>query len=122
MHRLLLVMQNSNQQYLEVRGLPPDARLTSLMVNSLPAKPVRGKHGALLIPLLVGTSSDGAGVQKTSVELTYLSQHAPLTDNGSVQLAPPRLDVPISTLLMDVQFPENYVLKFGGTLQKVSRF
>lgn len=122
MHRLLLVMQNSNQQYLELRGLPSDARLTSLTVNSIPAKPVKGKAGSLLIPLLVGTANDGAGMQKTSVELTYLSQHAPLAASGSLELPPPRLDIPISTFLMDLQFPESYKLNFKGTLQKVSRF
>merc|ERR1712110_381516 len=68
MHRLMLNMTNSNKQYLEVRGLPADARLWSLIVNSKPAKPVRGVEGSLLIPLLVGVGGkNNAGAESTSV-------------------------------------------------------
>jgi len=123
MHHLLLVLQNSNQQYLALHGLPADARLWSLMVNSQQAQPVRGKVGALLVPLLVGTASDGnQGVQRTSVELTYLSQHEPLGPSGELPLAPPRLEVPISTFLMEVQLPQAYEVEFVGPLQEVARF
>jgi hypothetical protein len=123
MHRLMLVMQNSNQQYLALRGLPADARIWSLMVNSVPAKPVRGSDGALLIPLLVGTASDGnQGVQKTSVEVAYLSQHTPLGGEGTLLVTPPKLDVPISTVLVEVQLPDGYDVEFTGSLQKVERF
>lgn len=93
------------------------------MVNSVPAKPVRGTDGALLIPLLVGTASDGnQGVQKTSVEVAYLSQHAPLGAEGTFVLNPPKLDVPISTFLVEVQLPDGYEVEFTGPLQKVDRF
>lgn len=123
MHHLILVLQNSNQQYLELQGLPPDARLWSLMVNSQPAKPVKGKDNALLIPLLVGTASDSnQGMQKTSIEVTFLSQQSPLGESGTFNVAPPRLNVPISTFLMEVQFPEAYQVDFAGPLRKVVRF
>jgi len=123
MHHLLLVLQNSRRQYLEVRGVPADAQIWSLMVNSLPAKPVRGKDGALLIPLLVGTGSDSnEGAQRTSVELAFTSQHEAMGTNGTADIAPPRLDVPISKLLMEVQMPEEYAVQFNGTLQKVKSF
>eukprot|EP00811_Abedinium_folium_P033402 NODE_6368_length_1678_cov_5.675048.p1 GENE.NODE_6368_length_1678_cov_5.675048~~NODE_6368_length_1678_cov_5.675048.p1 ORF type:complete len:522 (+),score=173.92 NODE_6368_length_1678_cov_5.675048:132-1568(+) len=120
MHHLLLVLQNSRQQYLEVRGVPAEAQVWSLNVNSVPAKPVRGKDGSLLVPLLVGTSSDSnEGVQKTSVELAYLSQHAALGASGTLNIGPPRLDVPISTLLCQVQWPEEHIVTFAGALQAV---
>jgi hypothetical protein len=125
MHRLMLVMQNSNQQYLALRGLPADARIWSLMVNSVPAKPVRGSDGALLIPLLVGTASNGnlnQGAQKTSVEVAYLSHHEPLGEEGTLLINPPRLDVPISTFLVELQLPQGYDMEFTGPLQKVDRF
>jgi len=123
MHRFMLTLQNSRQQYLELKGLPSDMRLWSLMVNSVPAKPVQGKDGSLLIPLLVGTGSDSNhGVQKTSVEVAYLSQHAALTDKGTFNVMPPQLNVPISTLLVEVQFPEAYDIEFEGSLQKVTSF
>merc|ERR1712187_1082960 len=72
MHRLMLKMQNSRKQYLKVCGVTPDARIWSLLVNSMPAKPVRGSNGVLLIPLLVGLNGkSNEGVQSTSVEMTY---------------------------------------------------
>jgi len=122
MHRLMLNMQNSRKQYLEVRGIPADARLWSLIVNSKPAKPVRGEDGNLLIPLLVGVdgnSNDGA--QSTSVELAYL-RGDPLGDDGVAHLTPPRLDIPISKLLMEVQWPESHDVKFKGSPQPVQSF
>lgn len=61
MHRLMLNMQNSRKQYLKVSGIPPDARIWSLLVNSKPAKPVRGSDGGLLVPLLVGVSGNSNG-------------------------------------------------------------
>merc|ERR1712096_533045 len=52
----------------------------------------------------------------------YLSQHAPLGNDGILQLSPPRLDVPISTFLMEVQLPEKYNVDFTGSLAKVCNF
>jgi len=123
MHRFMLVIQNSSKQYLEMRGMPTDARIWSVMVNSRPAKPVRGRDGAHLVPLLVGTANDGnSGVQRTSVEVCYLSNHAPLGNDGKIQLAPPKLAVPISTLLVEVQMPTDYKVEYRASLQQVARF
>jgi len=122
MHRLMLNMQNSRKQYLEVCGIPTDARLWSLIVNSKPAKPVRGDDGKLLIPLLVGVKGNSnEGAQSTSVELTYLRSD-PLGDEGVAHLAPPRLDIPISKLLIEVQWPESHDVKFKGSAQVVRSF
>lgn len=123
MHRLMLNMQNSRKQYLEVSGIPADARIWSLIVNSKPAKPVRGEDGNLLIPLLVGVSGNSnVGAQTTSVELVYLRKRDPLGDTGVAQLAPPRLDIPISTLLMEVQWPESHEVKFRCAAKAVQGF
>lgn len=123
MHRLMLNMQNSRQQYLEVQGIPPDARLWSLLVNSKPAKPVQGKDGKLLIPLLVGLSGNSnEGAQSASIELTYLIQRDPLADGGLVNLAPPSLNIPISKLLVEVQWPKMHHVKFTGSMQRVHTF
>merc|ERR1711920_41562 len=115
-------MQNSRKQYLEVAGMPADARLWSLIVNSKPAKPVRGADGSLLIPLLVGANGNSnEGAQATSVELAYLRPD-PLGDAGNADLAPPRLDIPISKLLVEVQWPESHDVKFRGSAQAVKSF
>merc|ERR1711988_166868 len=100
-----------------------EAQIWSLMVNSVPAKPVRGKDGALLIPLLVGTGSDSnEGAKRTSVEIAFLSQHEALGMRGTIDLAPPMLDIPTSKMLMEVQLPDGYVMEFNGSLQKVQNF
>merc|ERR1712032_5767 len=118
----MLNMQNSRKQYLEVAGMPADARLWSLIVNSKPAKPVRGADGSLLIPLLVGANGNSnEGAQATSVELAYLRPD-PLGDAGNADLAPPRLDIPISKLLVEVQWPESHDVKFRGSAQAVRSF
>jgi len=122
MHRLMLNMQNTRKQYLEVRGIPADARLWSLIVNSKPAKPVRGADGNLLIPLLVGVNGNSnEGAQSTSVELAYLRAD-PIGEAGVADLAPPRLDIPISALMMEVQWPESHEVKFKGSAQVVRSF
>merc|ERR1712072_760315 len=122
MHRLMLNMQNSRKQYLEVRGIPADARLWSLIVNSKPAKPVRGGDGNLLIPLLVGAKGNSnEGAQSTSVELAYLRSD-PLGNAGITDLTPPRLDIPISALLVEVQWPASHNVKFKGSAPAVKAF
>uniref|UniRef100_A0A7S0F9M7 Uncharacterized protein n=1 Tax=Pyrodinium bahamense TaxID=73915 RepID=A0A7S0F9M7_9DINO len=123
MHRLMLNLQNSRKQYLQVHGIPLEARLWSLMVNSKPAKPVRAEDGSLLIPLLVGASGDSNdGAQAASVELAYLLQRSTLGERGTAALAPPRLDVPISRLLVEVQWPETYEVTFKSSATSAQSF
>merc|ERR1712187_575427 len=123
MHKLMLNMQNSRKQYLEVRGVPSDARIWSLLVNSKPAKPVRGSDGALLVPLLVGLrANSNEGAQSTSVEIAYLIQQETLGSIGSRDVAPPRFDIPVSSLHVEVQWPDCYEVTFKGTGQEVHNF
>jgi len=124
MHSLLLVLQNTQRQYIEIRGIPPAATLWSLKVNSLAAKPVLGPKGSLMVPLLVGPSFgvDGGASAKTSVELAWLSQHEPLGASGNFSLNPPQLDMPISALSVEVQFPGAYMVSFAGSMEQVQRF
>jgi len=46
----------------------------------------------------------------------------PLGDNGTVVLDPPRVDLPVSALNVEIYFPEKYTVSFVGTLRNVSRF
>jgi hypothetical protein len=132
MHRLTLTLQNTRTQYLALAGVPDDAVLWSLFVNSVPAKPV-ARHGELLIPLLVATTADGTGGggggvgggavgQPTSVELAYLSQHPKLGHHGQLDLSPPTLDLPISALSVEIRLPTRYDVNFTGTVEQVDRF
>eukprot|EP00929_Paragymnodinium_shiwhaense_P002551 TRINITY_DN10283_c0_g1_i1.p1 TRINITY_DN10283_c0_g1~~TRINITY_DN10283_c0_g1_i1.p1 ORF type:complete len:755 (-),score=97.77 TRINITY_DN10283_c0_g1_i1:502-2766(-) len=118
MHNYLVVVQNTNRQYLHVWGVPPEATLWSLRVNSVEAKPVRGRDGALMVPLLVGS---GASIHsETSVEFTWLTSHAPLAPNGTIEMGLIHVDVPVSKFLVELQFPEHYQANFTGSLSQVA--
>merc|ERR1712098_238773 len=78
-----------------------------------------------MVPLLVGsrraTDADDDGLaMKTSVE--WMTEHEPLGQNGTIVLSPPRLDMPISALSVEVQLPEHLVANFTGSLRNVTTF
>jgi hypothetical protein len=125
MHKLTMSVQSSQQQYMVVRGIPVAATIWSLRVNSLSTKPVRGPDGTLMVPLLVGTggdSNEGGAAPQASVELAWSSEHDSLGENGTLVLTPPRVDMPITALSVEVQFPEQYSVNFTGTLENVTIF
>eukprot|EP01060_Flectonema_neradi_P009987 TRINITY_DN1712_c0_g2_i2.p1 TRINITY_DN1712_c0_g2~~TRINITY_DN1712_c0_g2_i2.p1 ORF type:complete len:916 (+),score=182.90 TRINITY_DN1712_c0_g2_i2:49-2796(+) len=86
-HKLLLIVQNTKEQYLRLHNLPSSMKVWSLNVNSVGVKPVLiGDHTSkssksILIPLLVGLPSDLANRKppKTSVEIVYASENDFLT-------------------------------------------
>mmetsp|Transcript_148103 Transcript_148103/g.475622 ORF Transcript_148103/g.475622 Transcript_148103/m.475622 type:complete len:322 (+) Transcript_148103:935-1900(+) len=53
MHKLTMVVQNSQQQYMVVRDIPAAATVWSLRVNSLSTKPARGRDGTLMAIMAV---------------------------------------------------------------------
>lgn len=125
MHKLTMIVQNSQQQYMVVRDIPSAASIWSLRVNSLSVQPSRGRDGSLLVPLLVGTggdSNEGGVAPLASVELAWTTEHPPLGSNGSLSLAPPRVDLPVTALSVEAQLPEMYTFNFSGTMQNVSIF
>jgi len=121
-HSLILIMQSTKLQYLELHGLPPSASMFTVMVNSVPAKPVSGgqdKHdSSILIPLLVGQNTEAAnegGSMRTSIELNYVSTHeAALRHNGTLGLAPPHFSLPVSVYTAHLRLPESYLYNFTG--------
>ena len=134
-HKLLMTVQNTKEQYLRITQLPLSTKVWSLMVNSVTVKPVMltrpASEGAgILIPLLVGLPSDlstkGGNVPKTSVELVYVSENGFLADERvssySTPSHPVRVmeasapfieDLPIQVLTVKVQFPEEYLSVFS---------
>jgi len=124
MHTFSLLLQNMQRQYMEVRGIPDSATLWGLKVNNIDTKPVRGRHGGLMVPLLVGPQgqADAGLVPKTSIELAWLSTSDALGENGTLVLNPPQVDLPISALSVEIQFPEGYVVNFSGSLLHVDKF
>lgn len=125
MSTYLIVLQNMHRQYMQLSGLPRGAELWGLKVNSIDAKPVRvqgSDDGTLLVPLLVGFSSDSTAARETSVELAWLTTHADLGDGGRVDLHPLQVDVPVTALLVEVQFPSVYDVNFTGSLEQVRAY
>jgi len=118
-HSTILVMQSTKLQYLELLNLPPSSGMFTVMVNSIPTKPVEGRKGnnSIMIPLLIGldpeTANEG-GNMRTSVEIDYISTHDDLGQNGTLQLAPPQFNLPISVLTSHLRLPETYEYEFSG--------
>jgi len=122
MHSLLVMMKSTKLQYLELRKIPSDASMFTLLVNGVQTKPVRGEsadESSLLIPLLVGpdigeTANDGLGA-KTSIELRFFSRtHDPLGEEGSLVLHMPQVTLPISVVTVELRLPKAYSYNFTG--------
>ena len=121
MSTFTLTMQNTNTQYLKLSGIPRDALLWDLLVNSVPTKAVKGINGTLMVPLLVGRSGLNDGrAEATSVELSYLSTHRPLGPNGTLDLSPPSLDIPIAALSIEARLPSR--ARYNFTQPQVRKF
>ena len=122
MHSLILTLQSTKLQYLEVLGLPTTASMFTLMVNSVPAKPVEGQgksndNNKILVPLLIGLDPEAANEgnsMRTSVEVTYVSTHDSLGQNGTLPLAPPSFALPVSVLTSHLRLPLSYEYTFSG--------
>ena len=116
-HSLIVVMQSTKLQYLELFGIPSSASMFTLLVNSVPAKPVEGDRDSILIPLLIGfnpeTANEGDSL-RTSVELSYFSSHEALGHNGMLHLAPPQLTLPVSVVTIELWLPESHDYKISG--------
>jgi len=110
-HSVMLVLQSTKLQYLEMANLPSSASQFTVAVNSVPAKPVKGdgeEKNSILVPLLIGlnpeTANQGASLL-TSVEVTYFSAHTALSKNGTIALNPPEFKLPISVLTTHLTLP-----------------
>eukprot|EP01061_Rhynchopus_euleeides_P045392 TRINITY_DN812_c6_g1_i1.p1 TRINITY_DN812_c6_g1~~TRINITY_DN812_c6_g1_i1.p1 ORF type:complete len:325 (+),score=78.61 TRINITY_DN812_c6_g1_i1:136-975(+) len=135
LHRLLLNMQNTNEQYLHLHRLPASAKVWGLAVNSVATKPVQGDvHGedglSLLIPLLVGLPSDvstrsTANVPRTSIELVFASKNGFSEGNAlhntsdstspirAMNISAPLIArLPVRVLTQRVFFPSEYAAAF----------
>jgi hypothetical protein len=124
MHSVLLNVRNSKQQYLEISNLPEHFTIWGLAVNSVPTKPLHSDNaGTLLVPLLAGiqNSNDGKSAL-SSVELSYLTHHTPLSamlqSNGdgahaTLDISPPIFDIPVTRLSVELQLPTEFVANFS---------
>ncbi|KAL7577270.1 hypothetical protein ACA910_002016 [Epithemia clementina (nom. ined.)] len=119
-HSIILILQSIKLQYLKMSGLPLSSSKFTVLVNSAPAKPVKGgaEGSDILIPLLVGLNPESANQGcsfHTSVEVTFFSTHdEALGVNGTILLKPPQFDLPISVLSTHLSLPSHYRYNFTG--------
>jgi len=109
-HSIIMLVQSTKLQYLEMLGLPTTASKFTVMVNSVPAKPVQGegRKNSILVPLLIGLDQEAAnegGNLRTSVEVSYFSTHDNLGKNGTLSLNPPWFELPISVVTSHLRLP-----------------
>jgi len=101
-----LTVRNRAQPFLKVT-LPAGASIVSVEVEGQTAKPVLGADGTR-VPLL------RAGFRPTgpyAVSFVYLHAGAPFARKGDLQMALPRMDIPVSIVEWEVFAPESYSLR-----------
>ncbi|CAK9007254.1 unnamed protein product [Durusdinium trenchii] len=116
MHSLMLQLQNTQRQYMAIQGIAQNATIWTTRVNSMDSK-LASQGAALLVPLQAG-----AGAQaKSSVEIAWV-EPLELQRNGTVRLKPPRLDMPMAALSVEVWFPKEYEVNFTTTMRQVETY
>ena len=106
-----LWLRNRAQPFMKV-SLPPGASMLSVDVAGSPAKPAEGADG-MRVPLLrPGFRPDGP----YSVSFVYLHAGRAFAKKGEMQMALPRMDVPVSVVEWELFLPEQYRAdRFAGT-------
>ena len=88
--------------------LPPGATLWSASLGGSPVRPGSGPDASLLLPLSKARSGEEA--PEFAVELVYFAPGAAWTEKGSLKVALPALDLPISRTGLQVFYPLQYRL------------
>ncbi len=111
MTEMALGIHNNGRQDLELE-LPAGATVWSAFVAGQPVRPTR-RDGKLLLPL-ERSGADGAPV---SVELTYVNLEKFPRRKGRVDLASPKLDMPLKNARWELYLPPDYEYgKFAGSM------
>jgi hypothetical protein len=105
-------MRNRAQPFMKV-ALARGASMLSVEVNGQAAKPVEGKDG-IRVPLLrPGFRPDGV----YRVSFVYLNAGTPFAKKGDMQMALPKMDVPVNVLEWELFVPDRYrVGHFDGNV------
>eukprot|EP00913_Durusdinium_trenchii_P029508 g27660.t1 len=101
MHSLMLQLQNTQRQYMAIQGIAQNATIWTTRVNSMDSKL--------------------ASQAKSSVEIAWV-EPLELQRNGTVRLKPPRLDMPMAALSVEVWFPKEYEVNFTTTMRQVETY
>jgi hypothetical protein len=99
-------VQNRAQPFLKV-ALPAGAAIISAELDEEPVKPALGADGTR-VPLLRPGLKPNAGY---TVSFVYLHAGSPFAKKGDLQMALPRMDVPIGIVEWELFVPDNYSVK-----------
>ncbi len=109
---IVLQIQNRAQSFLKV-SLPPDATIFSVEVAGQSAKPVLGADGTRVPLLRPGFRPSGP----YEVSFVYLHAGTPFSKKGEMQMALPRMDLPVGMVSWEVFVPDRYnVRRIGGNV------
>jgi hypothetical protein len=107
-----LTVQNRAQPFLKV-NLPAGASMISVNVAGEPAKPVLGVGGTRVPLLRSGFRPNGP----YDVSFVYLHAGTPFARKGDLQMALPRMDIPIAIVEWELFVPDEYSAKpIGGNM------
>src|SRR6185369_1694975 len=107
-----LLLRNRAQPFLKVT-LPEGASIVSVEVAGETAKPVLGADGTRVPLLRQGLRPQGPYV----VSFVYVHAGTPFGKKGDMDLALPKLDMPIGLIEWEVFVPENYAVRaIGGNV------
>jgi hypothetical protein len=104
-----LLLRNRAQPFLKVT-LPEGASIVSVEVAGETAKPVLGADGTRVPLLRQGLRPQGPYV----VSFVYVHAGAPFAKKGDMEMALPKLDMPIGLIEWEVFVPENYSVRPTG--------
>jgi hypothetical protein len=104
-----LLLRNRAQPFLKVT-LPEGASIVSVEVAGETAKPVLGADGTRVPLLRQGLRPQGPYV----VSFVYVHAGAPFGKKGDIEMALPKLDMPIGLIEWEVFVPENYSVRTTG--------
>ena len=113
-----LVLRNRSQPFLKVE-LPPGATIVSVDLAGHSAKPASGADGTR-IPLMRAGLPTSAPY---SVSFVYIHAGTPFQKKGDIQMALPKMDLPIGVVNWEVFVPEQYSARaIDGNVIDARRF
>jgi len=104
-----LQIQNRAQPFLKV-ALPPGATMASVEVAGQPAKPALGTDGTRVPLLRPGLRPTGP----YQVSFVYLHAGTPFAKKGELDMALPKMDIPVGLVNWEVFVPERYKTSVTG--------
>jgi hypothetical protein len=109
---VVLHVRNRAQAFLKVT-LPPGGTIVSVEVAGEAAKPVVGADGTRVPLLRPGFRPSGV----YPVSYVYLHAGAPFARKGELQMALPRMDIPVGLVEWEMFVPDRYVVEaFDGNV------